>query len=53
MRILRVLAVIACIIAIILFALSTGATANPHLVAWGLVAVAAALGFLALDPVVP
>lgn len=46
---IRILAVIACIVAIILFAISTGATSNPHLVDWGLVSLAAGVGLLALE----
>jgi sorbitol-specific phosphotransferase system component IIBC len=59
MRILRVLAVIAALIAIILFAVGalsngTSAGATPvHDLMWGLVALAAAVGLLALDPMVP
>lgn len=45
---LRILAVVACIVAIILFALSTGSSPG-HDVAWGLVALSAAVGFLALE----
>lgn len=47
---LRILAVVACIVAIIFFALSTGTTPG-HDVAWGLVALSAGVGLLALEGV--
>jgi hypothetical protein len=49
---LRILAVIAAIVAVILFAvgaLSNDATAQTHELYWGLVALASAIGLLALD----
>lgn len=56
MRLLRVLAVIAALIAIILFAvgaLQSSSSTSFHDLYWGLVALAAALGLIALDPMVP
>lgn len=52
---LRVCAVIAAIVAIILFVVAALATTGPDLkdVCWGLVALAASVGFLALEGVVP
>lgn len=47
---LRILAVVACIVAIIFFALSTGSSPGNDL-AWGLVATAAGLVCLALEGV--
>ena len=52
----RVLAVIAAIVAVILFVVSAivnVTTGNPlHYVSWGLAALAAAVALLALDPVI-
>jgi hypothetical protein len=47
----RVLAVIAAIVAVVLFILY-GSTGNAHDLAYGLVAVAASIGLLAVEPVV-
>lgn len=52
MRLLRVLSVVAAIVAIILFILY-GSNADPKDLAWGLAALAASVGLLALDPVAP
>jgi hypothetical protein len=51
MTITRVLAIIAAIVAVVLFILY-GSNADAKDLAYGLVAVAAAIGFLAVDPVV-
>ena len=49
---LRLLAVIACIVALILFAFGAAATGtNPKDIDFGLVALAAGVGFLALEGV--
>jgi len=49
---LRLLAVIACVLAIILFVVEAlNSTANPDLVDWGLAAFAAGVAFLCLEGV--
>lgn len=50
---LRILAVIAAIIAIIFFAVGVGTSSSPHDTNFGLMALAAAVGFIALEGVVP
>lgn len=52
MKLARVLAVIAAIVAVVLFILY-GSMANAKDLAWGLVALAASVGLIALDPVIP
>jgi hypothetical protein len=52
MTLVRVLAIVAAIVAVVLFILY-GSTANAHDLAYSLVAVAAAIGLIAIDPVVP
>jgi hypothetical protein len=46
---LRVLAVVACIVAVIFFVLSGQSGADAHDISWGLVALSAGVGLLALE----